>query len=238
MKLICDMGESYGQWQMGNDEAVMPYIDIACIACGYHAGDPDIMTKTIGLALKHNVDIGAHPSYLDIQGFGRRSMLLTPEQIENIVGYQLGALTQLCKQQGANISYLKPHGALYHDMLNNDDIFQAILNVIKKSEKNLTLIGQFLNKHQVLAELLNITLCLESFADRAYQNNGKLVPREQPNAVLNNANAVLKQLDNLFYKQSVNTINNHCIQINTDAVCIHGDNAASIEAIQIWKNRN
>ena len=232
------MGESFGQWQMGNDEAVMPFIDIACIACGFHAGDPDVMTKTIALALKHNVSIGAHPGYPDMQGFGRRSLPFSAQQIESLVGYQLGALTQLSKQLGSKVDYIKPHGALYHDVLRDNQIFQAILNVIVKSGRDLILIGQFSEQQRIIAKQLNVKLFIESFADRTYQDNGKLVPRTQPNAVLNDAHTIKNQINELFQHQSVISINNNPININADAICIHGDNLASIEAIKLWRNRS
>ena len=236
-KIVCDMGESFGHWKMGHDEAVMPFIDIACIACGFHAGDPDVMAKTIKLAVKHQVAIGAHPGYPDKQGFGRRSIRLTPEQIENLVGYQLGALSQLSHQQGTSVQYLKPHGALYHDMLKIKDIFKAILKVAAENDHKLVLIGQFSVEQQAMAVAHNVPLYIESFADRAYQDDGKLVPRTQEHAVLNDSQAILKQLDDLHHRHTVTSENNKMITINSDSICIHGDNLASIEAIRLWSNR-
>ena len=150
----------------------------------------------------------------------------------------MGALIQLSKQLGGKVDYIKPHGALYHDMLRDNHIFQAIINVIANSNEQLILIGQFSQQQRIIAKQLNVKLCIESFADRAYQDNGKLVPRTQPNAVLNDAHTIKNQINELFQHQSVVSINNYPININADAICIHGDNLASIEAIKLWRNRN
>ena len=139
IKLNCDMGESFGIWKMGLDEEIMPYVDMANLACGFHASDPLTMTKAVILAMKHQVEIGAHPGYQDLVGFGRRSMLCSLEEIKAIVIYQIGALAGICKSHNTHISYVKPHGALYNDMMKDENIFKAILSGISSYNKELKL---------------------------------------------------------------------------------------------------
>ena len=237
MKITCDMGESFGHWNMGNDAVIMPHIDIACIACGFHAADPDTMAATVKLAIKHGVKIGAHPGYQDKQGFGRRSVKHTPTQIEHLISYQLGALISIAKHYGSTVNYVKLHGALYHDMLADDDIFNAVLNVIAYQNSQLTLIGQFSNKHQHIAEQRKINLYIEAYADRKYQEDGRLLPRDNPGAILTEPLHIIRQLDGLFENNSVKSINQKPLTIKSDVICIHGDNPASIIAIQQWRNR-
>ena len=130
MKLNCDAGESFGSWKMGLDEAVLPYVDMANFACGYHAGDPQIMDKSIKLALKHGVSIGAHPAYPDLMGFGRRSLACSLDEVEAMVIYQIGALYGFVKANGALLEYVKPHGGLYNDMMKDERIFKAVATAV------------------------------------------------------------------------------------------------------------
>ncbi|EXJ12323.1 hypothetical protein D791_00568 [Nitrincola nitratireducens] len=139
LRLNADVGESFGAWRMGQDEAVIPHIHLANIACGFHASDPDVMRSTIRLAQQHQVKIGAHPAYPDLQGFGRRSLQCTPEQVENLVLYQLGALQALCRAEGTEVTYVKPHGALYNDMMKNEALLRAILRGVKAYSEHLPL---------------------------------------------------------------------------------------------------
>ena len=125
--LNCDIGESFGNWTMGLDAEVMPFIDCANVACGFHAGDPSIMRKTVSLAFKHGVQVGAHPAYQDLQGFGRRSMNYTPQEIQDLLHYQIGALDGICRAQGGRVSYVKPHGAMYNDMMANPAQLRAVI---------------------------------------------------------------------------------------------------------------
>ena len=175
MLLNCDLGESYGYWEIPADPLVMPHIDMANIACGYHAGDPQVMQKTIALAKQYQVKIGAHPSYPDRQGFGRRSMQLSQDEIENLIIYQLGALAGMCKSQGCQVSYLKPHGALYNDMMKNNDVLLAIFSAIKKYDPSMPLLMMATGRNryfQQKADEQGINVMFEAFADRAYDDDG------------------------------------------------------------------
>lgn len=234
MKLNCDLGESFGSWQMGLDSAVMPHIDMANIACGFHAGDADVMAKTLQLAKQHNVMLGAHPSYPDLQGFGRRSMALSHSEIVNCLHYQIAALDGMAQSHGMNLSYVKPHGALYNDMMSQPVVFDAVLDAVARYYKPLKLMilaTAEQQKYRDLAVAKDVSLLFEAFADRRYTDEGKLAPRSQPGAVLH-ADEMLTQVAQLVKHGTVTTITGIQLKLKADALCVHGDNQAAITQIQ------
>ncbi|NRB39119.1 MAG: 5-oxoprolinase subunit PxpA [Pseudomonadales bacterium] len=234
MLLNCDLGESFGYWKIEADPLVMPHIDMANIACGYHAGDPCVMVKTVALAKTCNVKIGAHPSYPDKQGFGRRSMALSRDEIEAFVIYQLGALVGICQSQGCKMSYVKPHGALYNDMMKDDHVLQGIFAAIKKFDKNLPLLMMATPKNQSFRNLASkhgINVLFEAFADRAYDDQGLLLARTEEGAVLTSSKAIMKQVQQLAQHGTVTSINGRTITLEADTLCVHGDNAQAVEQI-------
>lgn len=238
IKLNCDMGESFGIWKMGYDEEIMPLIDMANLACGYHASDALNMNKSVALAKKHNVTIGAHPSYQDLVGFGRRSMLCSLQEIKSIVLYQLGALNAFCKAHGTAISYLKPHGALYNDMIKDENIFKAVLSAIASFDKNIKLmvlstLNNEANKHTAL--LYGINLIFEVFADRNYNDNGTLVSRAMPNALIEDELEVTQRILTLRDRSYIESINKEKLFIEVNSVCVHGDTKNALEFIRLLK---
>ena len=238
IKLNCDMGESFGIWKMGYDEEIMPLIDMANLACGYHASDALNMNKSVALAKKHNVTIGAHPSYQDLVGFGRRSMLCSLQEIKSIVLYQLGALNAFCKAHGTAISYLKPHGALYNDMIKDENIFKAVLSAIASFDKNIKLmvlstLNNEANKHTAL--LYGINLIFEVFADRNYNDNGTLVSRAMPNALIEDELEVTQRILTLRDRSYIESINREKLFIEVNSVCVHGDTKNALEFIRLLK---
>lgn len=236
LTLNCDMGESFGAWSMGADIEVMPWVDMANIACGFHASDPNIMAKTIQLALHHNVAIGAHPSYNDIQGFGRRSIACSEIEITRLVLYQVGALDALCQLHGSKISYIKPHGALYNDMMKDPSIFEAIVNAAQVYSVPLMILASANNSFYLeIADKYNIPLLFEAFADRTYQDNGLLSPRNHPKAILKNTDDIFHQVMQIANYGSVSTISGKKITIQADTICIHGDNESSIAIVRKLK---
>ena len=235
MKLNCDMGESFGSWVIGADADVMPYIDQANIACGFHAGEPDVMVKTIKLAKKQQVQIGAHPGYNDKQGFGRRSIKHCYLQITHLVCYQVGALKGLCELHDVTLEYVKPHGALYNDMMADINIFKAIIDALTAFKKPLALMilaRPDLQNYQKIAQQAGIKLIYEAFADRAYDDQGYLVSRTIAGAVLKDKQLILQQVKQLASKQTVQTINGKQIKLQVDSVCVHGDNSEAILLIR------
>ncbi|PRQ61320.1 hypothetical protein BWR16_16170 [Vibrio sp. V01_P9A10T6] len=231
--LNCDMGESFGAWQMGADELVMPWIDMANIACGFHASDPHVMSRTIELAIQFDVMIGAHPGYPDLQGFGRRSMSFSEEEICELLIYQIGALKALCESKNAEISYVKPHGALYNDMMRDKSVFRAVVDAVSCFNVPLMILASGNNQDYLdIADIYDVPLLFEAFADRTYLANGMLTPRGQANAVLTNEEAIINQIKQLVDYGKVTSSDGFVIPIEADTICVHGDNPAAIELIE------
>ncbi|AXY02997.1 LamB/YcsF family protein [Vibrio alfacsensis] len=233
LTLNCDMGESFGAWKMGADDKVIPYIDMANIACGFHASDPHVMHDTIALANQNDVEIGAHPSYPDLQGFGRRSIKMNNDDITNMIIYQVGALQALCRAQYTDIGYVKPHGALYNDMMMNDSVFRAVVKAVALFKVPLMILASQENdKYLEIADDFDVPLLFEAFADRLYQDDGLLTPRGQPNAVLSSEHAILEQVKMLAESGRVKTASGKYILLEADTICVHGDNDDAIALIQ------
>ncbi|MCF7518163.1 MULTISPECIES: 5-oxoprolinase subunit PxpA [Pseudoalteromonas] len=234
MKLNCDLGESFGMWKMGLDEQVMPHIDMANIACGFHAGDADVMASTLSLAKKHKVTIGAHPSYPDKQGFGRRSMAMSEKELTNCLHYQIAAIDGMAAVHGLTLEYVKPHGALYNDMMREEHTLNIVMQAVARYPKPLKLMILATNqaaKHKALATELGIELILEAFADRQYTDEGKLVSRALAGSVLEKP-ALLKQVKQLIEHGTVTTQSGQQLTLHADSLCVHGDNDAGIALIQ------
>lgn len=231
--LNCDMGESFGAWSMGNDTLVMPHVDMANIACGYHASDPTIMSHTVALAVRHNVKIGAHPSYPDLQGFGRRSLAMSPEEVTAMIIYQVGALKALCEAHNTELSYVKPHGALYNDMLKDLSLFDAVADAVSCFNVPLMTLAVLDNQPLLdIADRYELPLLFEAFADRRYLANGTLAPRTLPDAVITNAEDIISQVRQITQYGKVRTIEGYAIDIEADTLCVHGDNLAAIDIIK------
>jgi len=235
IKLNCDAGESFGSWKMGLDEAIMPYVDMANFACGFHAGDPLIMDRSIKLALKHGVSIGAHPAYPDLMGFGRRSMVCSLDEVESMVIYQIGALQGFATANGATLSYVKPHGGLYNDMMKDERIFKAVATAVARVNPKLKLMILSMvdtSKYEAIAKALGLELLYEVFADRAYDDNGLLVPRTQKGAVLHDVQAVIERLKLLQKEGLLETISGKRIALRADTLCVHGDNEEAVVLVE------
>lgn len=234
MKLNCDLGESFGSWSMGQDEQIMPLIDQANIACGMHAGDPLILQRTLQLAKAQNVEIGAHPSYPDLQGFGRRSMMMQQDELTALLHYQIAAVDGMAKNLSLILSYVKPHGALYNDMMANTKKGRELLNWVMKTiaeyHKPLDLMIQSTanwQQHLEAANKLGIELYFEAFSDRRYMSDGSLMPRSQAGAVLN-AEQSLTQVKTLLERQCVITSDNQALPLKVDSLCVHSDSPDSL----------
>lgn len=226
IRLNCDMGESFGIWKMGTDEEIMPYISLANLACGFHASDPVTMNRSVELANKYNVTIGAHPGYQDLVGFGRRSILCSLEEIKSIVLYQLGALNAFCKSHNTTVSYVKPHGALYNDMMRDENIYKAILSAISSYDKNIKLMilsTPNFEAYEHTAMTYGISLLYEVFADRNYNDDGSLVSRMLPNASIHDELDVMERVRTLKERGYLESINNQKLFLKADTVCVHGD---------------
>lgn len=233
MKLNCDMGESFGVWPMGADAAVMPYIDMANIACGFHASDPQVMSKTIALAVSHGVTIGAHPGYPDLLGFGRQAMSFTSEELINITLYQVGALQALCHAQGTRVSYVKTHGALYNTMMADMSVYTALVKAVALIDGDVSLMVMAVpqaQKYRDIAEAYGVTLLLEAFCDRAYTHEGFLQSRQVDGAVYDNLDRIMTQAKGLIDHQQVLTHTGQTLDVVADTLCIHGDGNLAVDS--------
>ncbi|MDZ4680792.1 MAG: 5-oxoprolinase subunit PxpA [Saprospiraceae bacterium] len=229
--LNCDMGEGFGPWKMGDDAALMPLISSANIACGYHGGDPVVMRDTVRLALHHGVAIGAHPGYPDLQGFGRRNLSLSPDEVYAVVLHQIGALQAIAAAEGGVLHHVKPHGALYNTAARQRDVAEAIVQAVCKiQQSDLILYGLSGSVLLKIAEVHGLRVCREAFCDRSYQNDGALTPRNLPGAVIDNPEAAAKRALQLAQQQSIETVDGTLIAVPCGTICIHGDgdNAVAI----------
>jgi UPF0271 protein len=237
MLLNCDLGESYGNWTMGNDASVMPHIDQASIACGFHAGDPLTIRRTLALAAEHDVTVGAHPGYPDLVGFGRRSMSLSREELIANLHYQVAALDGMARSAGLTLAYVKPHGALYHDMMGEEAVRSALLQAVASYGAPNRLLALMIQatanaaQHRAEAHAVGVPLLFEVFADRCYADDGSLLPRSQPGAV-HDREHMLAQVAQLHRNGSVTTHSGNTLELQFDTLCVHGDNAEGVAAIK------
>ena len=231
--LNCDLGESYGSWKMGRDEDVMPHIDQANIACGFHGGDPLVMQQTLALAKANNVMVGAHPAYPDLVGFGRRSINCSGEEISALLSYQVAAIDGMAKIQGLELAYVKPHGALYNDMMAKKPVRAAIMQAVAEYHRPLRLTLQATpesDQHREEANALGIELWFEAFADRCYDDDGKLLSRSKPGAV-HSREKMLDQVRQICQHGTVTSVSGHTLTLSPDTLCVHGDNEEGVAAI-------
>ncbi|HLP95640.1 MAG TPA: 5-oxoprolinase subunit PxpA [Saprospiraceae bacterium] len=227
--LNCDMGEG-----MPNDAALMPLISSANIACGYHAGDGQIMQKTITLALEHGVKIGAHPSFPDRENFGRTPMQLPAEEITAIVKHQIELLAELAEKHHTRVHHVKPHGALYNMAWRDTEIATAICKAILETDPSLVLYAQSGSALISFGETLGLQTCSEVFADRSYQPDGSLTPRSMPHALLENDADVLRQVLQMVTQQTVNA-DGQTIPVRAQTICLHGDGAHAVAFAQLLR---
>ncbi|WLD94211.1 LamB/YcsF family protein [Alkalihalobacillus sp. AL-G] len=227
--LNCDLGESFGAYKIGSDEQILDYVTSVNIACGFHAGDPPTMRKTVKLALEKGVKVGAHPGLPDLQGFGRREMAVTPDEAYEFVVYQIGALSAFVKAEGGILRHVKPHGALYNMAAKNEQLAGAIAEAIYHVDPALILYGLSNSVLIRAGESIGLTTANEVFADRTYQSDCTLTPRTQPEALLIEQEAVLKQVVRMVKEQKVCCLQGTDVEIKADTICIHGDGPHALE---------
>jgi 5-oxoprolinase (ATP-hydrolysing) subunit A len=221
--LNCDMGESFGRYTLGDDAAMLDVVTSANIACGFHAGDPGVMQRTVALAVERRVAIGAHPGYPDLPGFGRRAMALTPGELEASLIYQLGALAGFAAVSRVPLVHVKPHGALYNTAARDDVTALALVRAITAFDPDLivvTLPGSVL---AAAATTMGLRVALEGFADRAYRENGTLVPRDRPGAMIEDPEIAVGRAVRMVTEGLVITITGKAIPLRIDTLCVHGD---------------
>ncbi|KIZ45507.1 MULTISPECIES: 5-oxoprolinase subunit PxpA [Rhodopseudomonas] len=228
--LNCDLGEGFGAWEMGNDAAMLELATSVNIACGFHAGDADIMRNTATLAKARGVSIGAHPGYRDLHGFGRRPVAgLSSQEIENLVAYQIGALQAVATLAGHKVTHVKAHGALSNVACEDDMTARAIAAAIKAVDPKLIFVVLANSKLVEAGEAAGLTLAHEVFADRAYEDNGTLVSRKKPGAVLHDPDAIAQRVVRMVQDGAVVSVTGKAMKMRADTVCIHGDTPGAVE---------
>lgn len=230
--LNCDLGESFGAYALGNDAAIMPLITSANIACGFHAGDPQVIARTVRLALRHNVALGAHPGFADLVGFGRRALDATPDEIENDVLYQIGALSAFARAEGTTLAHVKLHGALYNLAATRPPIANTIARALARFDANLILVGQPGSAIENAAREYHIRFAREGFADRAYNRDGTLRSRREPSALIDDPHRAAEQALQMVRAQTVTTLEGETIAMPVDTLCVHGDSPSALETLR------
>ncbi len=221
--LNCDMGESFGRYTLGDDAAMLDVVTSANIACGLHAGDPLVMQATVALAARKGVAIGAHPGYPDLQGFGRRAMALTPAEIEATVLYQIGALAGFTRAAGAPLVHVKPHGALYNVAARDQAVAEALVRAVAAFDPTLIVVTLPNSALLYAARAAGLRVAREGFADRAYREDGSLVPRSEPGAVIHDLALTTARAVRMVTQGEVEAITGKIVPLHVDTLCIHGD---------------
>lgn len=235
----CDLGEGFGIYTAGRDQEVMPYISSANVACGWHAGDPLVMQATVEMAVSQNVQVGAHPGYPDLLGFGRRKLDCSPKELFSYVLYQVGALQAFCRSQGQRLQHVKPHGALYHAVLEDGKLGEALARAVQEADPELILLALAGPKGQDMAGTCNkigLRLAREAFPDRAYNPDGTLVSRSKPGAVLEDPEQVAHRALAMARDQAALTPSGEQVSLQAQTLCVHGDSPAAVESVQRIKS--
>jgi UPF0271 protein len=227
--LNSDLGESFGPWQMGQDEALMSSITSANIACGFHAGDPSVMRQTIALAKQHGVAVGAHPGFPDLIGFGRREIQASPREVEDYVLYQISALAGMAATQSVHLQHVKAHGALYNQACRDASLADAIARAVAAFDSSLILLGLPGSALLRAGQQAGLRVAAEVFADRAYDADGSLTSRRKPGAVLHDAAQVVDRAVRMVRDRQVIAIDGSAVPLDVDTICLHGDTPGSAE---------
>lgn len=235
--LNCDLGESFGNYKLGMDDKVIPMITSANVACGYHASDPVVMNKTIAMAKEHGIEVGAHPGFPDLMGFGRRNMNVSPAEAKAYTLYQLGALDAFCRVHGMKMQHVKPHGAMYNMAAKDYQLAKAICEAIYEFDKELIVMGLSGGELVRAGKDMGLRTALEVFADRAYEEDGSLVDRRKDGAMITDENVAIERVVRMVKEQKVTAITGKDIPIKADSVCVHGDGVKALEFVKKIRER-
>ncbi|WP_102141660.1 LamB/YcsF family protein [Mycobacterium hubeiense] len=235
--LNADLGESFGVWRLGDDEAMLEVVTSANVACGFHAGDPALLLRTCKAAAARGVRIGAQVSYRDLAGFGRRFIDVTAEDLSADVMYQIGALQALAHAAGSTVSYVKPHGALYNTIVNHDAQARAVAEAVHAVDPSLPVLGLSGSKFFAEAQRLGLRTVPEAFADRAYRPDGQLVSRRERNAVLHNVADIADRVASMVKSGRVFAVDGSPILITVESICVHGDTPGAVQIAHAVRDR-
>ncbi|MGM9471714.1 LamB/YcsF family protein [Pseudarthrobacter sp. YS3] len=226
--LNSDVGESFGRWTLGDDNAMFASVSSANVACGFHAGDPSVIRRTCREAAEAGVVIGAHVGYRDLAGFGRRFLDISPGELADDVVYQIGALQALAAVEGARVRYVKPHGGLYNAIVKHTAQAQAVVDAVKSVDPSLPIMGLPGSEVLRLAERAGLRAVSEAFADRAYNPDGTLVSRSLPGAVLEDPQQVAEHVLRMATESAVRAIDGSVLKIRAESICVHGDSPGAV----------
>ena len=235
--LNADLGESFGAYTIGMDAEVLEFITSANVACGFHAGDPVVKQKTVEMAVKANTAVGAHPGFPDLQGFGRRNMVISPEEAKAYIKYQVGALNAFAAGCGIRLQHVKPHGAFYNMAAKDCKLAEAICQGIYEVDQDLILLGLAGSEHIKAAEKIGLRSASEVFADRGYTDDGTLVPRKLPGAMIHDRKLAIDRTVRMVKEGVVETVSGNLIPIKADSICVHGDNPDALGFVKEIKER-
>ncbi len=235
--LNSDLGESFGNYEIGKDDEIIKLVSSVNIACGWHAGDANVMAKTVKSAIKNNVAIGCHPGFPDLMGFGRRGMQVSPDELKNYVKYQIGALNAFVVSEGGKLQHVKPHGAMYNMAAKDKVLADAIAEAIVEVDSSLVLMG--LSGSQLLksAKDKGLKTASEVFADRAYQKDASLVPRSVEGAVIHDKNKAVSQVIQMITEGTVTAITGEVVPLHAESICVHGDSEQALAFIELIHER-
>ncbi len=228
INLNADLGESFGAWTLGEDEALLGVVGSANIACGFHAGDPLVMRRTVRSALAAGVGLGAHPAYPDLQGFGRRPMSLAPAELEAALIYQIGALAGMAAAEGGRLRHVKPHGALNNQACEDAVLADTVARAVRAYDRELILLAPALSELLAAGQRAGLPVAAEVFADRAYTDTGTLVPRGQPGAVLHGDDAVVAHVTRLLDAGGLVSLGGKVLPTAMHSICVHGDTPGAV----------
>lgn len=227
--LNSDLGESFGAYRLGNDEAVLESVTSANVACGFHAGDPVVLLKTVRAAKEAGAAVGAHPGHPDLMGFGRRTMACSPEEVYAYVLYQIGAIQAACQAEGICLQHVKPHGALYNQSAKDPALAKAVAEAVRDAGGSLILLGLANSAFQKAACEAGIPFAAEAFADRAYEPDGNLVSRKKEGAVIHDSNLAAARVIRMATEGTVEAIDGSSIAMKPQSICLHGDTPEAVE---------
>lgn len=232
LDLNCDLGESFGAYTIGCDEQVIPYITSANIACGYHAGDPTVMHRSVELCCRYGVQVGAHPGLPDLAGFGRRRMQIAPAEAADCVAYQIGALRAFCDEVGVPLHHVKPHGALYNMAAKDRPLADALCRAVQKAAPGAILLALSGSEMETAARAIGLPVACEVFADRGYRPDGTLVPRGTPGAMIEDETQAIARVVRMAREGEVTACDGSQVELRADSVCVHGDGPKALAFVE------
>lgn len=235
--LNCDLGESFGVYKLGRDEEVIQLISSANIACGFHAGDPNVMDDTVRLAKEYGVAVGVHPGFPDLLGFGRRNMALSRKEVMNLIIYQIGALEIFCQKHGVSLQHIKPHGSLNNMADTDKELATSIVDAILQVKPNLLIYVKPNSELHRVAKEKGLPFVLELFADRAYHHDLTLVSRREKGAVITDPQVVADRVVKMVTEEKLTTITGQDIDVEGDSICVHGDTPTALELVKVLRDK-